>query len=138
MFCETCGTKNREENRFCQNCGNRLEQTPQPDEGRPLSHIGFTPPADQPVPVTQPDPDLPVTLAEWLGVFCLNLIPVMGPVVFFVMLFVWAFGSTKKPSLKNFARAVLLFLAILLGIGLLLLIVYVLASIFSLLPGYFF
>lgn len=138
MFCEACGTKNREESLFCQSCGHRLELTPQPDEARPLSHIGFTKPAAQPVPVDEPAPDVPVTLAEWLWIFCLNLIPIMGTLVFLAMLFVWAFGSTKKQSLKSFARAFLLFLAILLGVGLLFLIVYVFASIFSLLPGYFF
>lgn len=138
MFCEACGTKNREESLFCQSCGHRLELTPQPDEARPLSHIGFTPPTAQPVPASEPVPDRPVTLAEWLGILCLNLIPVIGSLVFVVMLFVWAFGSTKKQSLKSFARAFLLFLAILLGIELLFLLIFLLTSIFSLLPGYFF
>ena len=47
MFCTHCGTKNREDSRFCVSCGNPFQQQP---------------PADVPPPVFQRPPDLPPQL----------------------------------------------------------------------------
>lgn len=57
-----------------------------------------------------------VSVLHWIGIFCLNIIPCVGPIVYLIMMFVWAFGSTPKKSLKNFARAQLILSAIALGI----------------------
>lgn len=46
-----------------------------------------------------------VSVLMWIGVFCINLIPCVGSLVYIIMMFVWAFGSTPKKSLKNYARA---------------------------------
>ena len=60
----------------------------------------------------QPVEDEHVSIAHWIGLFCLNLIPCVGGLVYIIMMFVYAFGSTPKKSLKNFARAQLILLAI--------------------------
>ena len=44
----------------------------------------------------------------WIGIFLINIIPCVGPLIYVVMLFVWAFGSNNKTSLKNFAKAQLI------------------------------
>ena len=49
----------------------------------------------------------PETLGGWIGVLLLSLIPCVN----IIMLFVWAFGNWK-PSLKNYARAQLIIVAV--------------------------
>ena len=67
-----------------------------------------------------------VSVLHWIGIFCLNIIPCVGPIV-------WAFGSTPKKSLKNFARAQLILSAIALGIMIIMIIISVAtgAAVFS-------
>ena len=74
-----------------------------------------------------------VSVLHWIGIFCLNIIPCVGPIVYLIMMFVWAFGSTPKKSLKNFARAQLILSAIALGIMIIMIIISVAtgAAIFS-------
>ena len=66
-----------------------------------------------------------VSVLHWIGIFCLNIIPCVGPIVYLIMMFVWAFGSTPKKSLKNFARAQLILSAIALGIMIIMIIISV-------------
>lgn len=60
-----------------------------------------------------------VSVGGWIGIFCINLIPLVGWLIYIIMLFVWAFGDTKKKTLKNFARATLLISAILIVLAIL-------------------
>ena len=55
-----------------------------------------------------------MSVGAWVGVFCINLIPCVGSLVYLIMMFVWAFGNTPKKSLKTFAKAQLLILAVVL------------------------
>ncbi len=49
-----------------------------------------------------------LTIGDWLITFLIQAIPVIG----FIMLFVWAFGSDTHPSKKTWAQATLIFFAI--------------------------
>lgn len=53
------------------------------------------------VPGQKSDADL--TLGHWLLTIFLTCIPIVG----FVMMFVWSFGSATAPAKKNWARATL-------------------------------
>ena len=53
-----------------------------------------------------------VKTGEWVLTFLITSIPVIG----FIMLFVWAFGSSTNESKANWAKAVLLWLTIITGI----------------------
>ncbi|MEG0770717.1 MAG: hypothetical protein RR436_02350 [Clostridia bacterium] len=53
-----------------------------------------------------------VSIGGWMGIMCLNLIPILGTVIYLILILVWAFGGTKKVSLKNYARANLLLILI--------------------------
>ena len=55
----------------------------------------------------------PVTVGEWLITFLILAIPIIG----FIMVFVWAFGSDAKPSKKHFFQAQLVVFLIILGLG---------------------
>ena len=54
----------------------------------------------------------PVKVGEWILTFILTALPIAG----LVLLFVWAFGGRAKPSKKNWARAILLLMVIMLVI----------------------
>jgi hypothetical protein len=60
MFCPRCGANNEENQRFCYNCGNRLETATQP-EATPAAQGTFAPPTDMPQPpaYTPPQNTLP-------------------------------------------------------------------------------
>jgi uncharacterized Zn finger protein (UPF0148 family) len=62
----------------------------------------------QPVPPVVPPygtPDTqPVSIGGWIGVMLLTCLPIVN----LIMLFVWAFSSSTKKSLKNYARAALI------------------------------
>lgn len=87
----------------------------------------------QPVPPVAPPygtPDTqPVSIGGWIGVMLLTCLPLVN----LIMLFVWAFSSSTKKSLKNYARASLIL--ILIGVVLAVVVSIILAvsgiSIFS-------
>ena len=66
----------------------------------------------QPVPPVAPPygtPDTqPVSIGGWIGVMLLTCLPIVN----LIMLFVWAFSSSTKKSLKNYARASLILILI--------------------------
>lgn len=55
----------------------------------------------------------PVTTLEWLVNLLLSIIPIVN----IVMLFIWALGSSVKPSQRTWARAMLIFLGVLFFLG---------------------
>ncbi|MAY82716.1 MAG: hypothetical protein CMP59_01145 [Flavobacteriales bacterium] len=54
----------------------------------------------------------PISTTDWFITILIASIPIVG----FIMLFVWAFGSETKPSKANWAKATLLWYLV--GIGL--------------------
>lgn len=140
--CPICGIQVADADTFCSACGNQLEPTVQnaPDAA-PLEkaasnetdaaklempeppHTLYKEPVTQPAAPQQPEASQaayvpayaplhnndPVSMGEWI----LNLIVLNVPIVGFIMTFVWGFGTSAKPSLRNFARAMLIFKVIL-------------------------
>lgn len=53
---------------------------------------------------------------DWMITLLISAIPMVG----FVMLFVWAFGSNENPNRANWAKAALIWMAILIGLCVLL------------------
>jgi len=49
-----------------------------------------------------------VTVGEWIITYLILAIPIAG----LVMLFVWAFSGNEKPSKENWAKGMLLWMAI--------------------------
>lgn len=122
MYCPHCNSENPEGVKFCVHCGCKVENSVSNDNtGKDYNqsyqqpNYNQTQPNQQPVYVQQPASkakDEHMTVGGWLGVFCINLIPFVGTLIYLIMMFVWAFGSTPKKSLKTFARAQLLIMAI--------------------------
>ncbi len=61
-----------------------------------------------------------VKTGEWIVTLLITMIPIVG----IVMLFVWAFGGNANPSKANFAKAGLIFMAIIFAIYVLIAIVF--------------
>jgi len=108
MYCPNCGTQNDDSNQYCTNCNEQLKAS---QGNQQQQHHTYMPP---PSPVYAQPTEEPVSVGFWIGIFCINLIPCVGSLVYIIMMFVWAFGDTKKKSLRNFARAQLILMAIVL------------------------
>lgn len=122
MYCSNCNKTFPEGMVFCDNCGNRLtpgnttgpntmpSQNPNPTYQSNYSTQSFTPP---PYPMSpESTANNQVSTGKWIGIFLINIIPFVGPLIYLIMLFVWAFGQCKYPSLKSFSRAMLIFMLI--------------------------
>ncbi len=55
-----------------------------------------------------------ISVKDWIIMFLITVIPIVG----FVMLFIWAFGKEPNQTKKNYAKAILLMCAIALGVSL--------------------
>ncbi len=66
-------------------------------------------PTPTPTPASNAAPNhQPVSLGEWMVTILITAIPLVG----FIMLFVWGFGSDTNTSKANWAKATLIWLAI--------------------------
>ena len=105
-------------------------QKPHYTETQPVyNQSQYTQPYQQQVPNYPPLPpqdESHMTTLDWILRSCISLIPIVGPIIYIVMLFVWAFGDTPKKSLKTWAQAQLIFAAI----GLVLGVIYLIFGIF--------
>jgi len=111
MICNTCGRviKNEEAN-FCEYCGASVRGR----NGFDMSSSPIPPVTDA---VTVDHKEKPVSFLNWLGTCLLVFIPYVGSFLFLIMLFVWAFGHNVPESKKNWARANLVIMLILLVIS---------------------
>ncbi|MDR2586344.1 MAG: hypothetical protein LBC84_09070 [Prevotellaceae bacterium] len=66
----------------------------------------------------RPQGEKPVSTGNWMLTFLIMAIPLVN----FVMLFVWAFGSNTPPSKANWAKASLLWMLICFGFAILILV----------------
>ncbi len=102
MICSKCGNQLQDDALFCPRCGATTgSETP---DGNTQSE-NFAPFTPEFKPVNE---DEHVSVPMWIGIFLINIIPCVGPLIYIVMLFVWAFGNNNKTSLKNFAKAQLI------------------------------
>lgn len=128
MKCNVCGrhTQNEEAN-FCDYCGSSFRERFQTPNYMPPKEQGF-PYVNSPLPAPSPAPypsqykqpvadipsssgnERPVTLLNFLGSYGIFFIPIIGWIVFLVMLFVWAFHNNTPTTKKNWARATLIFI----------------------------
>lgn len=123
MECNVCGKYIENENaNFCENCGNSFRENfkeqsyqnntnpygnqsnnnPYAYEQKGYNKSGYQ----------QNDKrEQPVSFKSWLFTLSLPIlllfipIPMVGPIAYIVILFVWAFGNNTNPNKKNWARA---------------------------------
>ena len=56
-------------------------------------------------------------MGGWIGRTLIPCIPVLGSLVYLVMLFIWSGDSKKEDTFRNWAKAQLIILAIVLGLA---------------------
>ena len=62
----------------------------------------------QSIPVNDSPQYTPISVGEWVITIIIIAIPIVG----FIMLFVWGFGSNTQPSKANWAKATLIMIVI--------------------------
>lgn len=110
MFCTYCGTPVEQDNDYGANQSKYGNQYQSYNNGYNQQYNTQYQQTynSQPVPPVAPPygtPDTqPVSIGGWIGVMLLTCLPIVN----LIMLFVWAFSSSTKKSLKNYARAALI------------------------------
>ena len=62
----------------------------------------------QPTPINESTQYVPLTVGDWIITSIILAVPIVG----FIMLFVWGFGSNTQPSKANWAKATLIMIGI--------------------------
>lgn len=132
MICRNCGSEYPDYKDNCPNCGTRNPNVsynsqysaPQNSGNRNGGQYGYQQPVNT-VYVNEPDVhyDEHVSIGGWIGRWIVMCIPIVN----IIMLFVWAFGGSRKYSLKTWARARLL-LALIVIIALLITVIVLAVS----------
>ncbi|MBQ2094159.1 MAG: hypothetical protein II190_06230 [Ruminococcus sp.] len=132
MICRNCGGEYPDYKDNCPNCGTRNPNVsynsqysaPQNSGNRNCGQYGYQQPVNT-VYVNEPDVhyDEHVSIGGWIGRWIVMCIPIVN----IIMLFVWAFGGSRKYSLKTWARARLL-LALIVIIALLITVIVLAVS----------
>lgn len=112
MICHTCGRQiqNKEAN-FCEYCGASFRERKGYEvdplyDGSSIASAPLPPPMPQAAMVNKKEK--PVSFLDWLGTYLIMFIPLVGSIIFIIMMFVWSFGRNVSESKKNWAKATLL------------------------------
>ena len=101
--CPSCGQSLNDYVSFCFKCGCNVSEV-LPTDYKPVEKE-------------------PVSIVGWIGRSMIPLIPFIGPLVYFIMLFVWSDDSDKEDSFRNWAKAQLITFAFLFFLGVIVTIV---------------
>lgn len=133
MYCPNCGKQNPDDAKFCESCGaptgaaEMPKAAPPPPPPPPPPQYNAPPPPVYSAPVQQQyyqqppsypaagaGNTAPLSLGQFLGTLILLGIPLVG----FILMLVWAFGSDVNLNKKNLSRAmlILMLIGIVLGI----------------------
>ncbi|MHB1452836.1 MAG: zinc ribbon domain-containing protein [Saccharofermentanales bacterium] len=123
QFCQYCGAGMDPDSTFCQACGKAQAAPEQPG---PAPAAAYTPPQQQYNTTTpqynpnvaynssvQGNLDAPLKVGEYIGMMLLMCIPIVR----FIMVLVWGFGSTSNTNKKNFARAIMILFVIMIAVS---------------------
>ena len=90
--CSTCNTPVKDNVVFCPNCGSSV---PSSHPAYPRSHSKE-----------------PVSVGGWIGRSLIPFIPLVGGIVYLIMLFIWSGNKEKEETFRNWAKAQLIVMAI--------------------------
>lgn len=118
MICQNCGRELPEGVAFCDNCG--ASQPAPATAAAPTAPVAPSPVVNN---FYAPNMKQPVSVAGWIGRSLIPCIPLVGWLIYLIMLFMWAGDQTKETSFNNWAKAQLWVMLIGLGIAVFVLII---------------
>ena len=89
--CPNCNTTFEGNSGFCPNCGKPVAQN-YPVYGRPAKEE--------------------ISVGGWIGRSLIPCIPLVGGIVYLIMLFIWSGDQKKEASFRNWAKAQLIIMAV--------------------------
>ena len=89
--CGTCGAIINDNVTFCTNCGANQAYTP----------VIYQQPAKE-----------SVSVGGWIGRSLIPCIPLVGGIVYLIMLFIWSGDRKKEDTFRNWAKAQLILMAV--------------------------
>ena len=85
-ICDFCNFPIADGTSYCSNCGSRVTAKKKGKE--------------------------PISVGGWIGRSLIPFIPLVGGIVYLVMLFIWSGDTTKEKTFRNWAKAQLILMAI--------------------------
>lgn len=101
--CNHCGATFSDNVSFCPNCGNNVT----------VGHPAYPRMSKE-----------PVSVGGWIGRSLIPMIPLVGGIVYLIMLFIWSGDTAKEETFRNWAKAQLIVTAIVLVLGIILAVVF--------------
>jgi H+/gluconate symporter-like permease len=122
VVCKSCGRSTSNENaNFCDYCGASYKEVifiQNEDKQKKDSQIRESNEIE--------DGEKTISFRNWVGTLLLPVIPLVGPIIYLVMMLVWAFGSDTNKSKKNWARA-----SLVVGCVFIVLIIFIMVNSFT-------
>ena len=114
MHCTNCGSNIEDGGAFCSSCGAKVvsEQAQQSVQTQPTSYNQ----AGAPVAPAQKDNMVDLNKPLSVGSYFWMLVLCFIPIVNIVMGFVWGFDSAVNTNRKNFGRAMLIMVIVMIGL----------------------
>ena len=95
-YCNNCNTMLEDHAAFCPNCG---------------ANVAASYPA-----YPQASSKDPISVGGWIGRSLIPYIPLVGGIVYLIMLFIWSGDAKKEQTFRNWAKAQLIVMAIVLAL----------------------
>ncbi len=106
--CPNCHAQLTDDTVFCTTCG---AQQAAPAPAPVATQAPVAPMYSYPAP-----PKQVMTVGGWIGRSLIPYIPIVGSIVYLIMLFIWMGDETKEDSFRNWAKAQLIVMLIAVGI----------------------
>lgn len=99
--CPNCGFTLNDNVSFCSNCG-----------------------ANVPAAAARPGKKEPISVGGWIGRSLIPCIPLVGGIVYLVMLFIWSGDTKKEDTFRNWAKAQLIVIGIVVVLTIIIAVVF--------------
>ena len=72
----------------------------------------------------KPDAKEPISIGGWIGRSLIPMIPLVGAIVYLIMLFIWSGDTKKEDTFRNWAKAQLIVMAVVVVLSIIFVVVF--------------